>query len=84
MRTELVLRHFNTDEEHWQDVEALATTESPRYLARAVVALANDENLKEKNGKVLLVGELAKQYGFTDVDGRQPPPFEVPDMTSSS
>jgi NAD(P)-dependent dehydrogenase (short-subunit alcohol dehydrogenase family) len=51
--------------------------ESPEYAGRAVVALATDDNVMARSGRVLTVGELAKEYGFTDVDGRQPPPFHM-------
>lgn len=51
--------------------------ETPAYLGRAIVALASDANVIEKSGHVLEVGTLAREYGFTDVDGRQPPPFRV-------
>ncbi|TGV13116.1 SDR family oxidoreductase, partial [Mesorhizobium sp. M00.F.Ca.ET.186.01.1.1] len=77
MRTELVLRHFDTDEAHWQEVEALKHTESPHYVGRAVSALAADSEVKLKNGLVLQVGDLAREYGFTDVDGRFIPPFLI-------
>ena len=77
MRTELVLAGHSTDEEHWRERPALARTESPRYLGRAVVALARDEHILQKSGEVLRVGDLARAYGFTDVDGRQVPPFEL-------
>jgi NAD(P)-dependent dehydrogenase (short-subunit alcohol dehydrogenase family) len=53
------------------------TAESPEYAGRAVVALATDENVLARSGRVLTVGELSKEYGFTDVDGRQPPPFRM-------
>jgi NAD(P)-dependent dehydrogenase (short-subunit alcohol dehydrogenase family) len=77
MRTELVLAGHQTDEQHWQEKPALSRTESPRYLGRAVVALASDAAVMEKTGKVLTVGDLAREYGFTDTDGRQPPAFEL-------
>jgi NAD(P)-dependent dehydrogenase (short-subunit alcohol dehydrogenase family) len=51
--------------------------ESPEYIGRAVAALAADPNLIAKSGRVLTVGELAVEYGFTDIDGRQWPPFHV-------
>ena len=51
--------------------------ESPEYIGRAVVALAADENVMAKSGRVLTVGHLAAEYGFTDVDGRQWPPFQI-------
>jgi NAD(P)-dependent dehydrogenase (short-subunit alcohol dehydrogenase family) len=51
--------------------------ESPEYIGRAVVALAGDANVMAKSGRVLTVGQLAPEYGFTDVDGRQRPPFRI-------
>ncbi|HEY5947570.1 MAG TPA: SDR family NAD(P)-dependent oxidoreductase [Kofleriaceae bacterium] len=78
MRTELILAAFKTDEQHWRDVPPLARTESPRYIGRAVVALAADPNVHAKSGGVHLVGALAREYGFTDIDGRVIPPFEMP------
>jgi len=77
MRTEIILQAFRTCEERWREVPALARTESPRYLGRAVVALAADAGVASRSGEVLLVGELAREYGFTDVDGRWIPPFEL-------
>jgi NAD(P)-dependent dehydrogenase (short-subunit alcohol dehydrogenase family) len=77
MRTELMLRTFHTDEAHWREVPALARTESPRYVGRAVVALAADPRVMEKSGRVFRVGDLAREYGFTDIDGQQPPPFLI-------
>lgn len=56
----------------------LGPTESPAYLGRAVRALASDSNVSARSGEVLFVGDLAREYGFTDTDGRQPPPFRVP------
>jgi NAD(P)-dependent dehydrogenase (short-subunit alcohol dehydrogenase family) len=77
MRTELILAGFKADEQTWQQHPPLARTESPRYLGRAVAALAADPDVQAKSGTVQLVGELARTYGFTDIDGRAPPPFEV-------
>jgi NAD(P)-dependent dehydrogenase (short-subunit alcohol dehydrogenase family) len=77
MRTELVLAGHQTDEAHWQERPALARTESPRYLGRAVAALAADPRVIEKSGRVLRVADLAREYGFTDIDGRQVGPFEL-------
>jgi NAD(P)-dependent dehydrogenase (short-subunit alcohol dehydrogenase family) len=50
-------------------------SESVLYIGRAVAALAADRGVKKKSGTVQFVGELAKEYGFTDEDGRQVPPF---------
>lgn len=77
MRTELVLREFSATEENWQGVEALAPTESPRYIGRAVVALAGDPAVFARTGQALHVGDLAREYGFTDIDGRQVPRFST-------
>jgi hypothetical protein len=57
----------------------LTGTESPEYAGRAVVALATDPEVMKKSGRVVAVGDLAVEYGFTDIDGRQVPPFTVPD-----
>lgn len=78
MRTEFVLAGHQTDEAHWRDKPALAATESPRYLGRAVAALAADPQVLARSGQVLRVADLAAEYGFTDIDGRQVPPFELP------
>jgi NAD(P)-dependent dehydrogenase (short-subunit alcohol dehydrogenase family) len=77
MRTEIILAAFQTDEAHWRERPELARTESPRYLGRAVAALAADPGVHARTGAVLRVGDLAGEYGFTDVDGRVVPPFEL-------
>jgi NAD(P)-dependent dehydrogenase (short-subunit alcohol dehydrogenase family) len=55
--------------------------ETTAYLGRAIVALASDARVAEKSGQLLEVGSLAREYGFTDVDGTQSPPFRVPAST---
>jgi NAD(P)-dependent dehydrogenase (short-subunit alcohol dehydrogenase family) len=50
---------------------------SPEYVGRAVACLAADPDVAEHSGQRLAVGELAARYGFTDTDGRQPPPFKL-------
>jgi NAD(P)-dependent dehydrogenase (short-subunit alcohol dehydrogenase family) len=77
MRTELILAAFKTDEARWRDCPPLARTESPRYLGRAVAALAADPAVHARTGKVHRVADLAAEYGFTDVDGRVVPAFEM-------
>ncbi|MBT2323990.1 SDR family oxidoreductase [Variovorax paradoxus] len=77
MRTELVLAGHKTDEAHWTERPALARTESPRYLGRAVAALAADPQVLDKSGAVHRVADLAREYGFTDIDGRQVEAFEI-------
>lgn len=78
MRTELVLQAFGATEADWKAHEGLATTESTAYVGRAVVALATDPEVARQTGQVLKVGDLALEYGFTDVDGRQIPAFVIP------
>lgn len=78
MRTELVLAVHGTDEAHWRERPELASTETPRYLGRAVVALAADPQVMARSGGVYRVTDLAAAYGFTDVDGRVPAAFAVP------
>ncbi len=77
MRTEFVLAGHSATEATWRDKPELARTESPRYIGRGVVALASDPDVMKKTGSVLRVGDLAREYGFTDVDGRQVEPFEI-------
>jgi NAD(P)-dependent dehydrogenase (short-subunit alcohol dehydrogenase family) len=77
MRTEFVLAGHHTDEAHWHERPSLARTESPRYLGRAVAALAGDPAVLQKSGAVHRVADLAREYGFTDVDGRQVEAFEL-------
>jgi dehydrogenase/reductase SDR family protein 1 len=54
---------------------AVENGESPRFTGRAVVALASDPKRLEKTGRVHICYELASEYGFSDIDGRQPPPL---------
>jgi dehydrogenase/reductase SDR family protein 1 len=52
---------------------AIENGESPRFTGRAVVAVASDPKRIERTGKALICYEIAREYGFTDIDGRQPP-----------
>ncbi len=52
-------------------------TESPEYDARAVAALAADPDILRHTTKILAVGDLAREYAFTDVDGSQPEAFRI-------
>jgi NAD(P)-dependent dehydrogenase (short-subunit alcohol dehydrogenase family) len=52
------------------------TTETTAYVGRAVVALASDSLVSRISGEAVMVAELARKYGFTDIDGTQPLPFE--------
>jgi NAD(P)-dependent dehydrogenase (short-subunit alcohol dehydrogenase family) len=78
MRSELMLEAFGTNEESWRDALTasappdFALSESPRYVGRAVVALACDPERARWNQASVSSGELAKEYGFTDIDGSRP------------
>ncbi|MGD6962293.1 SDR family oxidoreductase [Fictibacillus phosphorivorans] len=79
MRSEIMLEVFGVTEENWQDgIEKdahFAISETPRYVGRAVAALAMDENRHELNGQSFSSGRLAKKYDFYDLDGSQPDCF---------
>jgi NAD(P)-dependent dehydrogenase (short-subunit alcohol dehydrogenase family) len=79
MRTEFVLASAHADESNWRDYPHFARTESPRYVGRAVAALAADPAVMRKSGGIHRVGDLAVEYGFTDIDGRVVPPYELPE-----
>ena len=55
----------------------LSNSESPQFIGRAVVALANDPHRLQKSGQVLVAAALALEYGFTDIDGKQPRPLTL-------
>lgn len=79
MRTERILDAFKVKESDWQKTKGLEATETPEYVGRAIAHLAADPDIMEKSGKVFGAGHLAEEYGFQDIDGRQPPPFKIPD-----
>jgi NAD(P)-dependent dehydrogenase (short-subunit alcohol dehydrogenase family) len=54
-----------------------AQTESVEYIGRAIAALAADPGVMRRSGQALAVGNLAREYGFTDVDGRQPTAYPI-------
>ncbi|WP_431677007.1 SDR family oxidoreductase [Kitasatospora sp. KL5] len=76
MRSEIMLDHFGVTEENWRDALALqphfCISETPRYVGRAVAALAADRKVSRWNGQSLSSGGLAGVYGFTDLDGSRP------------
>jgi dehydrogenase/reductase SDR family protein 1 len=51
--------------------------ESAQFIGRAVAALAADPEVMKKSGQILVAAELAKEYGFTDIDGTQPEPYDT-------
>jgi NAD(P)-dependent dehydrogenase (short-subunit alcohol dehydrogenase family) len=86
LRSEAVLEHFGVSEANWKNAGKKGSnspnqndagadflvSESPRYIGRAVVALAADPKVKEKSGRVFSSWALAREYGFTDLDGTRP------------
>lgn len=56
---------------------------SPRFVGRAVVALAADPAVMQRTGGVFKVADLGRAYGFTDVDGTQPEPFTLPESNEA-
>jgi dehydrogenase/reductase SDR family member 1 len=58
----------------------LSNSESPQFIGRAVAALASDPNIMQKSGQVLVAAALALEYGFTDIDGKQPRPLTLNDV----
>ena len=76
LRSEAMLDAFGVTEETWRDaterIPHFAIAESPRYVGRAVAALAADPHVGRWNQQSLSSGELARVYGFTDVDGSRP------------
>lgn len=51
----------------------LATAETPRFSGRAVLALFEDKEVLQRSGGSFTTAELGLDYGFTDLDGSQPP-----------
>jgi NAD(P)-dependent dehydrogenase (short-subunit alcohol dehydrogenase family) len=86
LRSEMMLDNFGVSEDNWRDAldptradndqpvapADFALSESPRYVGRAVVALASDPDRGRWNQRSVTAGQLAPVYGFTDVDGSQP------------
>ena len=86
LRSEMMLENFGVTEENWRDAldparaesgqpvapPDFALSETPRYVGRAIVSLALDPNRSRWNQQSVSSGELAKVYGFTDVDGTSP------------
>ncbi|MFJ9242178.1 SDR family oxidoreductase [Streptomyces sp. NPDC101776] len=76
LRSEIMLDQFGVGESNWRDalerVPHFAISETPRYVGRAVTALAADPQVARWNGQSLSSGGLAPVYGFTDLDGSRP------------
>jgi NAD(P)-dependent dehydrogenase (short-subunit alcohol dehydrogenase family) len=84
LRSEIMLDHFGVSEANWRDAldrrpdegssapPGFAESETPRFVGRGVAALAADPDRARWNQRSVTVGHLAREYGFTDLDGRQP------------
>ncbi len=76
LRSEMMLDHYGVTEETWRDALVrephFAISETPRFVGRAVAALAADPQRARWNGASLSSGGLAAEYGFTDLDGSRP------------
>jgi NAD(P)-dependent dehydrogenase (short-subunit alcohol dehydrogenase family) len=71
VRTEAVMEAAR---QGWLD---LSNSESPEFSGRVVAALYGDPNLMSRSGEVVIAADAALQYGFTDIDGRQPQPLRI-------
>jgi NAD(P)-dependent dehydrogenase (short-subunit alcohol dehydrogenase family) len=86
LRSEMMLENFGVAEANWREAldpsragtgqpvapPDFALSESPRYVGRAIVALASDPSRTRWNQQSVSSGQLAREYGFTDLDGSQP------------
>ena len=77
MRSEMMLDHYGVTEANWRDGATTnphfaAISETPCFVGRAVAALAGDPDVARHNGGSFSSGGLARDYGFTDLDGSQP------------
>ncbi len=75
MRSEMMLEAMGVSEDNWREgrnPHFAAISESPRFVGRAVAALAADPEVARRNGGSFSSGELAREYDFTDLDGSRP------------
>lgn len=76
MRSEIMLEHYGVTEANWRDAIVkephFVISETPRYVGRAIAALAGDSEVARWNGRSTSSGELAQVYGFYDLDGSRP------------
>jgi NAD(P)-dependent dehydrogenase (short-subunit alcohol dehydrogenase family) len=76
LRSEAMLDAYGVTEQNWRDATKssphFAISETPAFVGRAVAALAQDPGVSRWSGQSLSSGQLAKIYGFTDLDGSQP------------
>jgi NAD(P)-dependent dehydrogenase (short-subunit alcohol dehydrogenase family) len=76
MRSEMMLEHFGVTEANWRDGAKkdpnFIASETPFFVGRAIAALAADPHVLEKSGGLYSSWGLAREYGFTDIDGSRP------------
>lgn len=76
LRSEMMLEHVGVTEQTWRDALArephFAISETPRFVGRGLAALAADPDRQRWNGRSTSSGELAREYGVTDLDGSRP------------
>jgi NAD(P)-dependent dehydrogenase (short-subunit alcohol dehydrogenase family) len=76
LRSEAMLEHFGVTEANWRDAVAkeapFIASETPLFVGRAIVALATDPNVAQKNGRVYASWDLGDEYQFVDADGARP------------
>lgn len=84
LRSEMMLDNFGVSEDNWRDAldgsiegypqapAGFASSESPRHVGRAIAALAADPDRTRWNQHSVTSADLAREYGFTDVDGSRP------------
>lgn len=76
LRSEAMLEAYRVTEANWREATKVqphfAISESPAYVGRAVAALASDPEAARWSGQTLSSGQLARVYGFTDIDGSRP------------
>jgi NAD(P)-dependent dehydrogenase (short-subunit alcohol dehydrogenase family) len=76
LRSETMLQHFGVTEDTWREAGKkdpnFLVSESPLFVGRAIAVLAADPKVRHRTGSLLSSWELAREYGFTDYDGRRP------------
>jgi NAD(P)-dependent dehydrogenase (short-subunit alcohol dehydrogenase family) len=75
LRSEMMLDAYKVTEDNWRTAAApsgFTVSESPRYVGRAVMALATDPRRERWNQRSVTSAQLAAEYGFTDIDGSRP------------
>jgi NAD(P)-dependent dehydrogenase (short-subunit alcohol dehydrogenase family) len=76
LRSEAMLEGFGVTEDTWMEaaehIPHFGISETPRYVGRAVAAIAVDPERSRWHGASVSSGQMAQEYGFTDLDGTQP------------